>query len=198
MSLPQIVPLQIVQGDNFGPVFRWFNEDSKVYRNVTAVPQLAPIRLTIAGHGIPDGWMVTPDNFLGMKELNDVGETPAKFVDVNTVELNAVNGAGFKPYTGGGTLEFYEPFDLAGFTARMQVRASIESASILLDLTSAASEILLNNTTKTIQPVLDAAATAAITDWISGVYDLELVSAGGVVTKIARGPIIVAVKEVTR
>lgn len=198
MSLPQTVPLVIVQGDNFGPVFRWFNEDSKVYRSITAVPQRAPIRLTSAGHGIPDGWMVTPANFQGMRELNDVGETPAKFVDVNTVELNAVNGAGFKDYTSGGTLEFFEPFDLAGFTARMQVRPNIPSDTILLDLTSAASEILINNTTKTIQPVLDALATAAITDWGSGVYDLEMVSPGGVVTKIARGPIAVTVKEVTR
>lgn len=196
MSLPQKVDLQIVQGDDFAWAFRWYNEDRKVYRNVTAVPQLAPIRLTIAGHGIPDGWRVTPANFGGMKELNDVGEQVCRLVDANTVELNAVNGAGFKAYTSGGTLEFFEPFDLAGYTARMQVRAKIADTTTLLDLTSPAG-IVLDNTVKTITPMLTASATAALT-WTSGVYDLELVSGVGIVTKIAYGNVKVALKEVTR
>ena len=197
VSGPKKVPLEIVQGDTWEPVFRWYNKDLKVYKSITAVPQTAPVHLTVTGHGVPDGWTVLVDNVLGMKELNDVGETPATLVDANTIELNAVNAAGFKAYTSGGTIEYFSPWDLTDYTARMDVRANIPATTELLDLDSGSGEITINNTTKTIKPFLSAVATAALT-WTSGVYDLELVSSTSAVVKIAYGPIRVVLKEVTR
>lgn len=191
------IPLTIIQGDIFQSVFRWFNEDNKTYKNITAVPQLAPVRLTVTAHGVPNGWPVLVANVLGMKALNDVGETPATLIDTNTIELNAVNAAGFKPYTSGGTIEYFTPFSLAGYTARMQARTSIAATTTLLSLDSATGGIVIDDTTKTIKLLLSAVATAAIT-WTSGVYDLEMVSGSGAVEKVAFGPIRVALKEVTR
>src|SRR3990172_7275177 len=117
VSGPKKVPLEIVQGDTWEPVFRWYNKDLKVYKSIT---------------GVPHGWTVLVDNVLGMKELNDVGETPATLVDANTIELNAVNAAGFKAYTSGGTIEYFSPWDLTDYTARMDVRANIPATTELL------------------------------------------------------------------
>jgi len=197
-AFPERKALRIVQGDTFDKVFfQWRNEDILVYKSITAIPQLAPVRLTSTSHGVPDGWPVTIANVGGMKELNDVGEQPATLIDANTIELNAVNAAGFDAYTSGGQIVYFQPFDLASFTARMKVRASISSSTVLLDMTDGNGGIVIDNTKKRIQPFLTAVQTAALT-WTTGVYDLEMVSGSSIVTKIAYGPITVALKEVTR
>lgn len=86
--------------------------------------------------------------------------------------------------------------NITGYTARMQVRSSVKSADVLLELNTENTRIVLGGTTGTITLQLTAAVTAAIT-WTKGVYDLELVNAAGVVTRLLQGEITVS-KEVTR
>ena len=86
--------------------------------------------------------------------------------------------------------------DLTSYTARMQARASVTSATVVLDLTTANSKIVLGGTAGTITITVSAADTAAITQQ-SLAYDLELVSAGGVVTRLIEGQIVLS-PEVTR
>jgi len=86
--------------------------------------------------------------------------------------------------------------NLTDYTARMQARASVTSATVVLDLTTANSKIVLGGTAGTITLTLSAADTAAITQ-SSLAYDLELVSAGGVVTRLVEGQIVLT-PEVTR
>ena len=91
------------------------------------------------------------------------------------------------------------PVNLTGYTARLQVRASVDAAAFLLELTTAlvaGSGIVLGGAAGTIQLVAPAAATAAYT-WDEGVYDLELISGTGVVTRLLQGPA-KAWHEVTR
>lgn len=85
--------------------------------------------------------------------------------------------------------------DLTGYTARMQVRQKVTSADTLLSLTSA-SGITLGGSAGTITLSVSAVDTAAMT-WREGVYDLELVSGGGEVTRLIEGRITVS-PEVTR
>jgi len=86
--------------------------------------------------------------------------------------------------------------NLTGYTARLQVRATYDSSSTILSLTSAAG-ITLGGAAGTIAITASAATTAALTAPWSGVYDLELVSGGGEVTRLLEGTATVS-PEVSR
>lgn len=89
-----------------------------------------------------------------------------------------------------------QPVDLTGYTARMQVRERHESQTVLLELTTANGGIQLGGASGTITLSMSATQTAALT-WRRGVYDLELVSPAGVVTRLLEGVATVS-PEVTR
>lgn len=86
--------------------------------------------------------------------------------------------------------------NLTGYTARMQVRETYSSSSTIVSLTNG-SGITLGGAAGTIAILISATTTAALTAPFSGVYDLELVSAGGVVTRLLQGAATVT-PEVTR
>lgn len=191
--------LPLVQGKTFSLVLRWETEPI-VYKTITAIQQSAPARLTVAGHGIPDGWRCAVTNVKGMTEINaeanalrDKDYNPVTVIDANTIEINAINAAGFKAYTSGGVLQFNTPVSLVGYTARMAIKDKV-GGTVLKSLVSP-TDITLNTTTSTITLTISATDTAAFA-WKSGVYDLELVSASGVVTALLTGKVTVT-KEVT-
>ena len=85
--------------------------------------------------------------------------------------------------------------NLTGYTARMMIRTGPEAANALLSLTESAG-ITLGGAAGTIIITLTAAQTATLPARKLS-YDLELVSAGGIVTNIARGEITV-IRNITR
>lgn len=105
-----------------------------------------------------------------------------------TIEQGATFTLSLLWKTSGGT-----PIDLTGYTARMQIRSSVSSTTILADLTSAAG-ITLGGVAGTIDVEIPATQTATMTK--GGVYDLELVN-GSVVTRFVYGNVSFS-KEVTR
>lgn len=86
--------------------------------------------------------------------------------------------------------------NLTGYSARMKVRPGVDSATVLLDLTTANAKITLGGVAGTITVNLTDVETAALAAML-GVYDLELISGGGVVTRLLQGNLIVS-NEVTR
>lgn len=81
------------------------------------------------------------------------------------------------------------PFDLTGYTARMQVRPKFGSDNAVLTISSPSSGIVITPLTGT----LVLTATTAQTGDIPGgfyVYDLEI-SSGGVVTRLMQGSVTV-------
>jgi len=86
--------------------------------------------------------------------------------------------------------------NLSGYTARMQVRSSITSDVVLLELTTENELILITPAQGKITLSIDADTTSRI-NWTKGVYDLEVESSNGIVTRLLRGNITVS-KEVTR
>ena len=86
--------------------------------------------------------------------------------------------------------------NLTGYTARMQVRETYSSTTPIVSLTNGAG-ITLGGAAGTIAIVISATTTAALAAPFSGVYDLEIVSAGGVVTRLVQGTATVSA-EVTR
>lgn len=88
------------------------------------------------------------------------------------------------------------PVNLTGYTARMMARASVDSASPFVTLTTENGGIALGGAAGTITLAMSAAQTAALAAQ-NGVYDLELVSGSGAVSRLLAGNLFVSA-EVTR
>ncbi len=100
------------------------------------------------------------------------------------------------------TGQTFENFNLAGFTARMHIRRTIDTPSPMITLTTENGRIAINpniagtpSRNNEISLLITATDTATITT--SGVYDLEIISAGGTVSKVVRGDVTL-IPEVTR
>jgi hypothetical protein len=87
------------------------------------------------------------------------------------------------------------PINLTGYTARMQIRESHDAASPFVTL-STGSGITLGGVAGTITLTISDSQTSAMTQ-SSGVYDIELVSSLGTVTRLLEGNVIIS-REVTR
>jgi len=97
---------------------------------------------------------------------------------------------------------FYEqgeptaPVDLAGYTAKMQIRSKPESKAIILELSTSNGRLVLNEQVGSIRLFISAEDTAELSVCDKAVYDLELYN-GSVTTRILQGNIIIS-PEVTR
>jgi hypothetical protein len=101
------------------------------------------------------------------------------------------------------------PVDLSGYTARMQIRPSVDSSTVYLSLTQATgsdgtglnltptSASLTLPTTSGSVGLFISATTSSGLSFTEGVYDIELQSSTGVVTRLLEG-IVKLSKEVTR
>ena len=85
------------------------------------------------------------------------------------------------------------PVSLTGYTSRMQVRPTVTSAEVILELSTANNRITLA-TGGIIQIQLTPEETSAMK---AGVYDLELTDTSGRVTRLIEGKVSVS-PEVTR
>lgn len=104
------------------------------------------------------------------------------------------------PDPGDPTGETFLPFDLTGYTGRMQVRRTMESSTTMLNL----SGTVVNGSQVEMRPAGDSnairiyisdEATAALNT--SGVYDLEIENSSGEVSRVLQGDFTV-IPEVTR
>lgn len=191
--------LRIRQGKTFRSEFRWA-DDRTVYRPITAASNAAPCVLTVPAHGLPADWAFLVTGARGLTQINrgdPADPWTATLVDADQLELNRLNAANAPVYTGGGWVEYQAPVDLAGYEARMQVRPTVESADVLVSLTSEpGGGIVLDNVGKRVLVSLSAAETAALPA-LRGVYDIEMVSADGDVELLAFGRVEI-IPEVTR
>jgi len=85
--------------------------------------------------------------------------------------------------------------NLTSHTARMQIRQEIESTQVMLSLTTSNGRITLGGVNGTVTLFISDADTAALSS--DGVYDLEIVSGSGEVTRILKGKVRLD-QEVTR
>ena len=197
----------IEQGRTFTLAVRW-ETTPIVYRAIAMIAQTAPARLTVPGHGCPDGWRAAVTGVKGMREINaesnevcNADYHAVTVIDVDTIEFNEVNASGFHPYVSGGYLQYNTPVDLAGFSGRMQIKDRVGGAVLAsskpedapLDVIG----VTVDAAAKAIRLAIPAPATEAIT-WRSGVYDLEMVSGDPepVVTRLLSGRALVR-REVT-
>lgn len=87
------------------------------------------------------------------------------------------------------------PFNFTGYTARMQIRSKISDPTFYVELTTENGRITLDNATNSINLYLPDEVTRTIPR--DGVYDLEIESSYGEVSRVIEG--LVRLKpEVTR
>lgn len=89
----------------------------------------------------------------------------------------------------------FQPLSLTGYTARMQVRPYMGASKTADDLTTENGRIVIEDNGR-VRVILTHEATSKY-KFDEGVYDIEIVSAEGDVTRIVGGRMIVR-KEVTR
>lgn len=188
----------ITKGDTFSRVWQW-GTDVFTYKAITGIAKSAPARVTCVGHGVPADWPVAIVSVNGMTKINAATFPPKTkdfhvptIIGVDTLDFNLTDSSGYSTYTSGGYVMFNTPVDLTGYTARAQVKDKV-GGTVLLDLTA---YLVVDNAAKTITVTVSATLTAALT-WTKGVFDLEMVSSGGVVTKIDAGKITVAAEVTT-
>ncbi len=193
---PTKINFKVYQGSTFKEVLRWASS-TIVYKPITNITKDAPAVITAIGHGVPNGWFIKVTNVTGMKEINsDTNSLLVTSTTADTITINALNSLGFAAYTSGGIVSYYEPINLTGFTARMQIRSKLEDTVVIHELTTENAGIVIDNTEKTIKLNITPEATALFT-FTNAVYSLELISSGGEVTPFSNGSIML-IKEVTR
>lgn len=194
--------LAIAKGKTFQHVFRW-EAPPVVYVPIQSISQDAPVEVTTQNpHAIPDGWRVVFQSVKGMTQLNAASNPPkdSEYYQIsntgaNTFTINEVNSLDFKAHTAGtGVVRHNTAVDLTGYTARMSIRDKVGGTE-LISLTTVNNRIALDVANCTITLTISATDTAAITA-SKGVYDLEMVSATGVVTALVAGKVTIS-SEVT-
>lgn len=188
---PAKLDLHIVQGSTLRDTLRLMQPRYE-YRPITALGG-SPLRLTV-DHGLPGNWLAWVEGVNGMQGVNrSTRERPHRVavVDADTLEINALSAFGLNP--NGGQLIYKPPVDLAGATARMQIRAGVGGA-LLLELTTENDGLAITGP-GTLTRFLSAAQTAALA-WAEAVYDLEVEYADGTVQRYLQGAVTVS-REVT-
>lgn len=179
-----------------------YADDELVYKPITAMPSTAPVRLTVVGHGIPDGWPVQVKCVKAPAELNSADDDYhfVKVVDVDTIELNAMNAHCWKAFSGSGLVVLSKPVDLTGWSCRGQVRDKIGGTVLFswhsdpLELPDG--EIIVDVARGAFVLTMDAATAEALT-WKKGVYDLEAIAPTGEVYPLTAISQVLVTDEVT-
>lgn len=195
MAAPVKLNLKIYQGSTFRETVRW-ESSTKVYVPITNISKTAPMVVTAPNHGAPSGWRVKITGATGMKEANTSDYVVATECDTNTLTFNKINATAYNTYVGSGMLEYNQPYNLSGYSARMQIRSKLDDPTTILSLSNLDGSIQINNTTKTISLFISATQTAAL-NFNTAVYSLELESSGAEVYPLLVGTVTL-VKEVTR
>lgn len=203
--------LTILQGKTFALIVRWETEPI-VRKAISGISLTAGApRLTVLGHGCPDGWRAAVTLVKGMTPLNAQKAPPGDsdyftctVLDSDHIEFNEVtpvdeSGREWPAWVAGGFLQWNTPASLLGVTARMKIKDKPGGALLASsDPADAPKDILVltvDDSTKTISLTIAATDTAAVS-WTRGVYDLEVVDSSGKVTLLCAGKITVS-KEVT-
>ena len=190
---------KIYQGSTFTETLRWESELNK-YATISAITKAAPCVITTsAAHGVPLNWRIWVRGAGGMKEINSSDDDNYYTVTAKTdttLTLQQVNSSGYATYTSGGVVEYNTPIPLAGYTAQMQIRETLESDTVIAELTSANGGVLIDVANNTISINITSAITTNFT-FDTAVYSCELTDSSSRVIPFLRGNVTL-INEVPR
>lgn len=195
------MPIELIKGKTKTVYLRWEDGDAPQIRMPISAISLAAgaPRLSIAAHGLTEGWPVAVERCQGMRQLNAKHSpprasdyTPAHVIDAGVVELNAispVDGSGreWPAYTGGGFILFRTPKSLTGQTIRVKLKNRIGGTVLMSsevgDAPANTITAVADDAAKLITITFASAATAALAVK-SGVWEVEAEDVSGVVTPL--------------
>lgn len=191
--------ITIVRGETLDLAVRW-EDEIYVYKPISNISNTAPVQITSANHGVPQGWRVAIVSVVGMEQINAKGNPPkpndykqASLLSANVIALNGVNAAAYSAYKSGGYIQYSAPVDMTGFTARMQIRPTLNSATVLETLTS--TDVRLPNTGLIVDVanglirVKIAASVTSLYTYKNAVYSIDAIAPNGVITRVIAGAI---------
>lgn len=196
---PGKINYKVYQGSSFQEVLRWESE-TKVYAPISNISKAAPCVITTsAPHNVPLNWRVRVVGAGGMKEINSPNEDIyylATAVTNNTITLNQINSLTYTAYTSGGVVQYNTPVSLTGYTAQMQIRESVDSSTVIHEMTSTNGGVVFNIADNTIFLNIPASVTRNF-NFDTAVYSLELTNNSGTVIPFLVGNMTL-IREVTR
>lgn len=172
--------LAIVPGTTYRDVTRLM-QPTFAYRAIMGISG-APTVLIVPGHGLEGDWPVWVRGVTGMQDINraPVNQLPhrAKFIDANTLEINALSAEGLNPV--GGQLVYKVPVDLTG--ASVEIRFERDGTQLLsLSLGQGLAQPSAGTITRELTPAQTALLTGA---WS---YTLDVTFSDGSITRYFHG-----------
>jgi hypothetical protein len=130
--------ITLFRGETYTDVFLW-EVAPIIYKAITSVALTAPVRIGVPGHEMPNGWFGAITNVKGTTELNVTANSvrpedyhQVTYVDADTLDINDINAAGFKPYVSGGYIQYNTPKSLVGVSARMSIKSKQGEKNMLI------------------------------------------------------------------
>lgn len=172
--------ITLTQGKDF-ELALMYASDELVYVPIAGVPSLAPVRLALPSHGMPDGWPFDIACVNRPSELNG-RDYVAKVIDDDTVEINSLLGDCWRPWSNDGVVVYRKPEDITGWSARSTWRRSVNSTDTVLTFHSDPSKnpdglILIDPAASTFTLQLASGPAAALSG--AGVFDVEAIDPQG-------------------
>lgn len=201
MQQPAKLNYKVYQGSTFQETYRWESQ-TKVYVPISTISKSAPCVITTqTATDLPVGWRFRVTGVGGMKEINTISEdnyyiATAINVGKTQITINQVNSNSYTTYTSGGTIEYNDWVLLTDYQARMQIRETVDSSTVIYEATTANNRIVIDNVYKTITLNIPATVTAGFS-FETAVYSMELFKSNGEVTPFIEGNLVL-VKEITR
>jgi hypothetical protein len=196
---PAKINYKIYEGSTFQETFRW-EADTKIYVPIQSISKTAPcVITTVSNHSIPIGWRIRVVGAQGMKEINNTSDDSYYIVTAvtsNTVTINKLNSLNYSVHTAStGVIEYNQPVPLAGYTGVMQIRETLDSATVIHEMNSTNNQVYVDTTNNNITITIPAATTRDF-DFTTAVYSLELTQGTFVVPFLTGN--MTLVREVTR
>jgi len=201
--------LEMDQGATFTTTFNWYG-GGKFMAPIEDICIGYPTRITVTDHLLPSnsdtpviisGVEPSADNDQASKKrmelLNstELGIAEVIYVDANNFDV-PISTVKCNWETGTGEITWHKPTPITGFTARMHIREKWHSTDFIHELTTENGGITLTVEDASIQIDITAADTTAFTFNIA-VYDIEMISPTGEITRVVEGTIKL-IKEITK
>lgn len=189
MSSVPVVPLTVICGATQRQQFR-YGQPTQAAVLVVDIANASPaVVTTLEPHGLPAGTPWPVQIVSERCQTVDARHRPATVLSSTTLSL-PLSTLLAPAFRGPAELRYFPPVDLTDYTARMQVRESSESSVVLLELTTENGGLDVEPHGSVTLLLTEAQTTAAVA-WGAAVYDIELVSPSGDVTRLCKGPVTV-------
>ena len=186
MSTPEF-ELNMDQGAYFAATINWYG-GGIFLGPIEEIDPGYPTMVRVTGHQLPSA-SPTPVIITGVQGAAILNSKESaipmcKRVDDDyfTVPISTVP---CEWVTGTGEITFNLPTDLTNYTGRCQMRTKWHAGDFIAEWSTTAGDMILNANDGSVQIESLSAITAGL-DFVKGYADMEVISPGGIVTRVAR------------